>query len=403
LVQSGGRLVSKERLVDEVWSGAPIGDNNIAQHMHMARDVLGDVSKPHRYIATVHGRGYRLLVEPHPVNVPRRIPIPPAADGDVAARALAAELFANAAFFTTMGTPAALESSSQLCRKALEVDPAFADAHAGIAINAILTAVFLFGPAPDQFLVARRHAVEALELEPRSARAHIAMAALALLADISPASAHAHLDTAAASIPDLRAIGILRIAAFTAQGEHAAARRAAADTSAAQTASSALTSYAAFAAYHAGDFESARTMLERLLVFRPGCAFATYMLALTRLVQGEYGAARELFGSLLAGRISLIPSYEKFRQRATGALSFIEARTGSIDDARALARDVQRNVNCSYVSLAMARAGAGEEDSVIACLERAREQRDPWFPFVGSDPIFREYVNLPEFPAASQA
>lgn len=396
LILSGDRLVSKERLVEEVWGGSPIGDNNIAQHMHLVREVLDDLTKPYRYIETVHGRGYRFIVEPRPV--PGAASDGSAgADPDVASRSLAAELFSNAAFFMTMGTPASLESAAQLCRKALQIDPGFADAHAAIAIAALLKAAFLFGVSLQQYEIARRHANEALQLEPRCVRAHLAIAALALLENHSPAESHRHIDAAGALLPDFAGAGILRVVCLSAQGQHDAAREAAMAALQLHPSSSMLGAYAAFAAYQSGDLDASAAMLERLLVFRPGAAFAIYVLGLTRLAQGQYARARDAFQTLLAGRVSVIPAYEKFRLRATAAMSFIEARSGSYDDARALARDVQRSTHGSYVALALTRAGVREEDSVLACLERAREQRDPWFPFVASDPVFREYRDIPEF------
>jgi tetratricopeptide (TPR) repeat protein len=198
-------------------------------------------------------------------------------------------------------------------------------------------------------------------------------------------------------LPDLSEVGILRTVALSAEGKHDLARQVARDSLALHPSSSAVAAYAAFASYIAGDLAGTAAPLERLLIFKPGAAFPSFLLGLTRLAQGEYAIAREIFQSLIAGRISLVPAYEKFRQRAIAALSFIEARAGAVDDARALARDVQRSEPCSYVALALARAGLGEEDSVIACLHEARTRRDPWFVFVARDPAFREYRTIPEF------
>jgi DNA-binding winged helix-turn-helix (wHTH) protein len=396
LVLHGDRLVSKEVLVEEVWDGSPIGDNNIAQHMHLVRVVLDDLSKPYRYIATVHGRGYRFIADAQRVTPPERR-LPAASNPSMLPQALATELYSNAAFFAKIGTAAALESGAQLCRKALEVYPGFADAHAGIAFDAILKAAFLFGVPSQQFEVARRNAAQALRLDAHCARAHIVMAALAILDEHQPAQAYEHLAAAAATSPDLPEIAILRIVALSAEGKHDEARQAARDALTLLPSSTAVTAYAALASYLSGELDATAAPLERLLIFKPGAAFPSYLLGLTRLAQGQYGAAREIFQALIAGRISLVPAYEKFRQRAIAGLSFIEARTGSPEDARALARDVQRSEHCSYVALALARAGLGEEDSVIACLEEARERRDPWFPLVAHDPVFREYRTLPEF------
>lgn len=396
LVLNSGRLVTKDMLVQQVWDGAPIGDNNIAQHMHLVREVLDDLAKPYRYIETVHGRGYRLVVEPHPVVIgaPDAQAI---ATVNAGAESLAYELVSNAAFFVSMGTPAGLDSGADLCRRALQVYPCLASAYAGIAASEILKGIFLFAPAVQQFAAARINASKALELEPECARAHIAMAALALLDEHAPAKAHRYLDAAAAIAPDMPDTSILRIATLSAQGDHRWACDVASEAMRLHPASTALTAYGAFATYQSGDLEAAAAALERLLIFRPGAAFATYLLGLTRLSQGHYARARDAFIELLGGRVSLVPSYEKFRVRATAALAFIEARTGSLESAQALARDVQRRQNSSAVALALARAGAREEDSVIACLQRAREQRDPAFPFVAHDPAFREYREIPEF------
>jgi tetratricopeptide (TPR) repeat protein len=314
-------------------------------------------------------------------------------------QSLATELFSNAAFFTKIGTPAALDSGAQLCRKALEVYPAFADAHAGIAFDAILKAAFLFGVPTQQYEVARRNAAQALRTDAHCARAHIVMAALAIFDDLQPAQAHEHLDAAAATLPDLPEVGIFRVVALSAEGKHDRARQAARDALTMHPSSSAVATYAAFASYMAGDLEGTVPPLERLLIFKPGAAFPSYLLALTRLAQGEYASAREIFQGLIAGRISLVPAYEKFRQRAIAGLSFIEARAGAIDDARALARDVQRSDPCSYVALALSRAGLYEENSVIACLHEAYTRRDPWFGFVKYDPVFRDYRTNPELEA----
>ena len=149
LAANSERLVTKELLVDQVWGGLPIGDNNIAQHVHMVRDVLGDLTKPYRYIATVHGRGYRMIAEPRTImDEPGEVQV--SASTDLLSQTLASELLSNAAFFMTMGTPASLDSAAQLSRKALEIDPRLAEAHAAIATSALLKGAFVFGVPTQQ-------------------------------------------------------------------------------------------------------------------------------------------------------------------------------------------------------------------------------------------------------------
>ncbi len=397
LVLGGGRVVSKDTLVEHVWQAAPVGDNNIAQHVHLTRSLLDDAQKPHKYIATVHGRGYRLLIEPSKVQLSQPQPI---ATELRTSQILAEELVSNAAFFATMGTEAALASAMHLCREALDVCASYAEAHAQIAQTAILTSAFGYAEPVDQFEIAKRHAAHALKLDPHSARAHIAMALLSVLLDLEPDRAFAHLDAAAGERPDMPEIAIVRAVALTAAKRHAQARRVALDGLAMHPGSSAVAAYAAFCAYHDADLEWTVHAVKRLLIFKPSVAFATFLLGCAYLAQGNYSPARETLMSIISGRASAMAGYEKFRQRAIAALSFIEARTGSVEDARALARDVQRSEHCSYLALAIARAGAGEDEAVIACIQEARRRRDPWFPFASSDPLLREYHDVPEFQSA---
>jgi tetratricopeptide (TPR) repeat protein len=261
----------------------------------------------------------------------------------------------------------------------------------------ILRAAFLYGAASHELRAARGHAAEALKLDASCARAHVAMAILAIIADLTPDAAFPHLEAASAIHPDMLEVAIVRVIALTAAHQYSDARNAAIEALAMHPASSAIAAYAAFSAYHAGDLAYARATLQRLLVFKPSAAFAIFLLGRTHLAEGNYSAARETLMSIIAGRVSTMAGCEKFRQGAIALLSYIEARTGQLEEARALVRDVQRSRHCSYVSLAVGAAGAREETSVCALLNEARTRCDPWFPFVESDPIFREYRDMPEF------
>lgn len=57
LVQRNGRLVTKDELMQQVWAGVVVEDNNIAVQVAQLRKLLGA-----RAIATISGVGYRLTV-----------------------------------------------------------------------------------------------------------------------------------------------------------------------------------------------------------------------------------------------------------------------------------------------------------------------------------------------------
>jgi DNA-binding winged helix-turn-helix (wHTH) protein/tetratricopeptide (TPR) repeat protein len=57
------RLLSKEELVERVWSGRFVTDAAVSRAIQKARRALGDDAHSPRWIETVHGRGYRFVGE----------------------------------------------------------------------------------------------------------------------------------------------------------------------------------------------------------------------------------------------------------------------------------------------------------------------------------------------------
>jgi Tol biopolymer transport system component/DNA-binding winged helix-turn-helix (wHTH) protein len=57
LLQHRGEVVEKDDLVREIWRGQVVEENNIARHISTLRKALDD--GPHRWIATIPGRGYQ--------------------------------------------------------------------------------------------------------------------------------------------------------------------------------------------------------------------------------------------------------------------------------------------------------------------------------------------------------
>jgi len=60
LLQADGRVVSKDTFFDEVWPDQSPSDANLAQHLLMLRQILGERARDHSYVVTVPGIGYRL-------------------------------------------------------------------------------------------------------------------------------------------------------------------------------------------------------------------------------------------------------------------------------------------------------------------------------------------------------
>jgi DNA-binding winged helix-turn-helix (wHTH) protein/pimeloyl-ACP methyl ester carboxylesterase len=66
LVENAGRLVTKQELLDTVWPGTAVEENNLNHNVSVLRKALGERATDQQYIETVPRVGYRFaaLVEP---------------------------------------------------------------------------------------------------------------------------------------------------------------------------------------------------------------------------------------------------------------------------------------------------------------------------------------------------
>lgn len=54
LIKSGGRIVSKDELMDEIWADSFVEEGNLTQNIYLLRQTLGK-----EFIETIPRRGYR--------------------------------------------------------------------------------------------------------------------------------------------------------------------------------------------------------------------------------------------------------------------------------------------------------------------------------------------------------
>lgn len=68
LVEKAGTVVSKDEIVATVWDGAFVTESVITRAVASLRKALGDDARAPRYLETIAKRGYRLLVDPDPLE-----------------------------------------------------------------------------------------------------------------------------------------------------------------------------------------------------------------------------------------------------------------------------------------------------------------------------------------------
>jgi DNA-binding winged helix-turn-helix (wHTH) protein len=80
LVSEGGKLVSKERFLGEVWRGVPVTDEALTQCIKTLRRQLGDDAARPRFIETVPKHGYRFIAPIEELDGTPRVMPPEAAE-----------------------------------------------------------------------------------------------------------------------------------------------------------------------------------------------------------------------------------------------------------------------------------------------------------------------------------
>jgi DNA-binding winged helix-turn-helix (wHTH) protein/predicted ATPase len=63
LIQHRDRVVTKEELLAQLWSGRIVGEATLSSRLMAVRRALGDRGREQRVIQTVHGRGYRFIAD----------------------------------------------------------------------------------------------------------------------------------------------------------------------------------------------------------------------------------------------------------------------------------------------------------------------------------------------------
>ncbi|HET7114767.1 MAG TPA: transcriptional regulator, partial [Pyrinomonadaceae bacterium] len=83
LVEQRGKTIEKDELLNKVWAGTAVEENNLNQSITALRKSLGDSREKSEYIATIPGVGYRFVAEvreveaaadvvPEPIKADRR-------------------------------------------------------------------------------------------------------------------------------------------------------------------------------------------------------------------------------------------------------------------------------------------------------------------------------------------
>ena len=287
-----------------------------------------------------------------------------------------------------------LQKAMECFQQAIQKDPAFALAYCGLADSFGSLGVWAFVPAHDAFPRATALARRALELDPGLAEAHASMALIHMFYDWDWTAAERELVRALALSPGSALVHLWAAHYLSIVGRFDEALAEVLHAQALDPLSAGLNANVGWTFYLAGQHGRAIDELLKVLARFPGNPMALLYLALAYV---EVGKLEEALRSLRAA--SEVPGGMPFSAESAG---WVHGLAGRRDEAGNVLSAALARAAASYVpssAVALIHLGLGNDGALFEWLDRCVEERDamlPWFKFM---PCFDRVRPHPRFQA----
>ena len=178
LVRERGRLVTKDELLARVWPDAFVEEGILSVHVSSLRRALGDANRHPTFIETVPRSGYRFIAA-----------VTSSRSGDEttvreALRPLEVyELVGRGRSHLLSASHFQLPDAQSSFLAAIDLDPSYAPAHAGLALTRCAQASWRMVPRHEAYAAAKTSALRALAMDAACADAQIALGTVLFLCE----------------------------------------------------------------------------------------------------------------------------------------------------------------------------------------------------------------------------
>ena len=288
------------------------------------------------------------------------------------------DVFLKADYYFKKSTPEGLTRSKHLLDQAVSLDPEFAMAHFALGRHFFTLYVTQLMPAHDAVPLVRKHAEDALRLDPSLAEGHGLMGCLAAMYDYDWEEADRRFRLAFARGPGSMDVRYQRVNFFLA---HAGRAQEAMEQMSLARAEDPLNGFIVWAL--AVALRAARRDAEADEVYEEvvdldvgiGSSIAAVVLSGNHLARGTIPESLA-FAEIAYARHPQLPW-------AIGQLAGVLARAGQIQRSNALVDQLLPGTAFGApFGLALVALGAGNLDEAADWLEKAIEQRDLWVSFL---------------------
>jgi TolB-like protein/Tfp pilus assembly protein PilF len=354
LLQRGDTLVVQTELVDvdkgsQLWGEQY--NRKLADILAVQEDISREISEKLRLRLT--GEEKTRLAKGHIVNPE------------------AYQLYLKGRYYWNKRTEEGFHKAIEHFNQAIEKDPNYALAYAGLADSYILLGEFSLLPAKEAFAKAREAATKALELDDTLGEAHNALATVKADYDWDWPRAEREFRRAIELNPGYATAHQWYGEFLSELGRHEEALAEIKQAQQLDPLSLIINAVTGETLLYAGQNDLAIEQLHKTLEIDANFAYTHHFLAVAYLRKGAFAEATPEFQRA----ITLSPDITSYK----GALGYAYARAGQSAEARKLLNELKEQSKRRYISwydFALIYVGLGEKDQAFACLEKAYEQRD---------------------------
>ena len=277
------------------------------------------------------------------------------------------QLYLRGSFHSEKLSTDDFQKSLHYCRQALELDPAYATAHARMSAAYLAMGLFGYIKPCDAFACSKAAALKAVETDEALAEAHLALAYVLLFFEWSWPGAEKEFRRAIEISPNSSDVHLGLVSWFVVMGRYDDVVNEAQVAVQLDPLSVSAIFRLGHGFYECGRYAEAEGQMQKVLELHAGFAFAAYDLALLYSVQGRHEEAI----SVLAGAADTPIA------RAYMALAHV--RAGDREKALEIVHEAERHPRQDFPALVLSVVHSllGEENEAIAILERLYEERLP--------------------------
>lgn len=285
-----------------------------------------------------------------------------------------------------------LKKSLEYFRQAIERDPTYARAYAGLADSYATLGNNRFLRPNESFPKAKAAALKSLEIDEGLAESHASLAFALWNYDLDWNAVEKEYKRAIQLNPGYPTAYHWYAAYLSGMGRHAEAIAAIKKARELDPLSPRINANVGLVLYFAREYDHAIEELQKALEMDPTSGAAYFYLGMARLQKGEHQQA--------------IAALERSRQFFDGLpelvleLAYTNAVAGKRNEARGMLSRLMREQNPGYIpALWVARlyAALGEKGEAFQWLQRAYEERSPQLPFLKVDPRLDTLRSDPRF------